>query len=182
MSGNRADLVIHSVRFRILQTLMVEEQSTKEIALRLKDVPASSLYRHLKILLEAGYINVAETRLVQGIQEKVYRLVRSPRLGQADLMEVTHEDHLRYFTIYVMTLLQGFADYLDASPKLDFLADNSGYTEAIIWASPQEFADFTGTINRALLPLLHNQAGSQKAKQKIAIVTHPIRELRQDNE
>jgi DNA-binding transcriptional ArsR family regulator len=161
---------------------MVEEHSTKEIARHLKDVPASSLYRHLKILLEAGYIIVAETRFVQGIQEKVYRLALSPRLGQADLTDVTHDDHLRYFTIYVMTLLRGFADYLDASPELDFLADNSGYTEAVIWTSPQEFADFTGTINRALVPLLNNQMSNQKTKHKIAIVTHPIRELRQDNE
>jgi len=182
LSGNRVNLVIHPVRFRILQSLMVEEKSTKEIARQLKDIPASSLYRHLKILLDGGYIAVAEIRLVQGIQEKVYRLDRSPRLGQADLTGVTHEDHLRFFTIYVMTLLQGFAEYLIASPELDFIADNTGYSEAVIWVSPEEFAEFTRSINRSLAPLLENQMGSRKTKQKIAIVTHPIREVRQDDE
>ena len=79
-------------------------------------------------------------------------------------------------------MLQGFAEYLEASPKLDLLADNTGYTEAVIWASPEEFADLTDSINRALSPLLENHMDSQKTKQKIAIVTHPIKEVRQDND
>jgi len=182
LSSNKVDLVIHPVRFRILQTLLVEEQSTKQIAQQLRDVPASSLYRHLKILLEAGYIFVADTRIVQGIQEKIYRLERSPRLGTADLTGVTPDDHLRYFTIYLMTLLQAFAVYLEAAPELDLVGDNCGYTEAVVWASPKEFKGYIETINLSLLPLLQNQAGGDKIKQKIAIVTHPIRKVRVDNE
>ena len=165
-----------------MQTLLVEEQSTKEIAQQLRDVPASSLYRHLKILLDAGYITVSGTRIVQGIQEKIYRLERSPRLGAVDLTGLTPEDHLRYFTIYLMTLLQGFADYLEAFPELNFAEDNCGYTEAVVWASPEEFRGYIETINLSLVPLLQNQAGGDKIKQKIAILTHPIRKVRVDNE
>lgn len=182
MSRSQADVVIHPVRFRILQTLMAEDQSTKQIARHLSDVPASSLYRHLKILLEAGYIRVVKTRMVQGIQEKIYSLVRSPLLAPEDFQDATDSEHLRYFTIYLMTLLHGFADYLDASAEVDFIADNAGYTEVILWASSSELESFASSINKALAPMLNYEPGAERQKHKIAVVTYPVREMRKVDE
>lgn len=64
-------------RIAILRLLMsggrsAPVMSAKEIATALSE-PQTKLYRHLKQLEAAGLIQVAETRLVSGIQEQRYR-------------------------------------------------------------------------------------------------------------
>ena len=66
----KADLIIHPVRLRIMQALTNQTLTTQEITDELGDVPKSSVYRHLKMLLDGGLIAVAETNLVKGIGEK----------------------------------------------------------------------------------------------------------------
>ncbi|MCP4428955.1 MAG: transcriptional regulator [Chloroflexi bacterium] len=149
--------------------------TTQEIAERLPGTPKSSIYRHLKTLLAGEAITVAETRPVKGIQEKVYRLAQRPYLGPDDLAAVTANEHLRYFTNYVMTLLQGFSDYLEsASPTPDFLADRVGYTEALFYATDAEMDTLQADLNAAFMKLAANERGNGRKRRKIAIVSHPV--------
>ncbi len=171
----KADLIMHPVRFRILQTLAAENLTTQEIAERMTDVPKSSIYRHMKALLDGEMIAVAATRPVKGIQEKVYRLAQRPYLGPDDLANVTSEEHFRYFTNYVMTLLQGFSDYLDAAgPAPDFVADRVGYTEAVFYATDAEMDGLMADLNAAFVKLAANGEGNGRKKRKLAIVSHPV--------
>ncbi len=172
MSISKIELVIHPIRIRIVRALLFGPQTTQELAEQLTDVPKSSLYRHLRLLLEGELIGIAETRLVQGIQEKVYELIQMPRLSRDDLAAVSAEDHLRYFTTFMAILLQGFDDYLAAEP--DFQKDIVGYTEAPIWATPEEFAKFTEKLNAALLPLIRQGEGEGRQQYKLATVVYPI--------
>lgn len=174
MNLTKSDLIIHPIRFRILQALAAETLTTQQIAGRLPDAPKSSIYRHLKVLLGGEMIVVAETRLVKGIQEKVYRLAQRPYLGPDDMAGVTAADHLRYFTTYVMTLLQGFSDYLAAfGPTLDFAADRVGYTEALFYATDAEMDALQANLNAAFLKVAMNEKGNGRKQRKIAIISHP---------
>ncbi|UCG23539.1 MAG: helix-turn-helix domain-containing protein [Chloroflexota bacterium] len=174
MAINSVELVIHPVRLRILQSLESGEKTTQEIADRLPDVPKSSLYRHLRLLLEGEFVIVAEIRLVQGIQEKVYELSRPARLGAEDVADLTADDHLRYFTTYLMTVLRGFSDYLSESGEIDFIADRVGYSEVSFWATGRELDEFAAQLNRALTPLLENLEGEGRRRRKLAVIGHPL--------
>ncbi len=166
---------MHPVRFRILRTLATEMLTTQEIAERMTDVPKSSIYRHLKALLQGEMIAVAETRLVKGIEEKVHRLEQRPYLGPDDMATVTTDEHLHYFTAYVMTLLHGFADYLAAAPPSpDFVADRVGYTEAFFYADDGEMDTLQADLNAAFMKLAANEPGNGRKRRKIAIIGHPI--------
>ena len=175
----RIELILHPVRLRILQTLLGEDLTTKEIAEQLPDVPASSIYRHLKLLLDGALVEVAEARLVHGIQEKVYHLAQSPHIGREEFAALPAADHFRYFTTYVLTLLQGFAAYLaaatDEDGRIDMGADYAGYTEASFFAADEELEELQAALNAALQPLLANEAGSGRHKHKLAIIAHPAR-------
>lgn len=177
MNQARIDAIMHPARFRILQALMGESLTTQELDDRLPDVPKSSIYRHLRVLLEADLIAVDGTRLVKGIQEKSYRLEQLPRLSQEDMEGLTAADHLRYFTFYAMTLLGSFSDYLNMAgdgASIDFHADRAGYTEAAFWATNEELDAFGAALNTALLKLLENQPGHGRHKHKIAVMSHPV--------
>jgi DNA-binding transcriptional ArsR family regulator len=169
---DKIELIIHPVRIKIVRALLYSPQTTQELAEQLPDVPTSSLYRHLRLLLEGELIGVAETRLVQGIQEKVYELVQMPRLSREELAVISSEEHLRYFTTFMAILLQGFDDYLSAGP--DFHDDIIGYNEVAVWATPEDFATFTNKLNAALLPFLGQKKGEGRKQYQLATIVYPF--------
>jgi DNA-binding transcriptional ArsR family regulator len=172
----KIELVIHPVRFQILRAIGSETLTTQEIADRLPDSPKSSIYRHLKLLLEHNLIAVAETRLVNGIQEKTYRLDQPQHLGVEDMKDLTADDHVRFFTTYVLTLVQDFADYVARQDPIDMLADRTGYTEVAFYATTAELDTFQMEINTALMKLMENEPGNGRSRRKLAIVAQPLPE------
>lgn len=179
MTNRKASLVIHPVRFRILQALADGPKTTHKISSLLSDVPLSSLYRHLKILLDGEIIAIEDIRLVRGIQEKAYKIVQSPRLLANDLEGLTSEEHLRLFTTYIAILLQGYSDYLATTPDPDMEGDRVGYNEVIIWVTNEQLDEFGRKLNEALMPLINQIPGSDRHRHKLAIVTHPIANSRE---
>lgn len=171
---SKIDLILHPVRFRILQSLTRETLTTQEIADRLPDVAKSSIYRHLKLLLAGEMVAIVEKRLVNGIQEKVYTLTAVPRLSAEDVLNLSSQEHLHYFTVYLMTLLRGFADYLQTGDPPDLLADKTGYSEAIFFANDEELTQFKEQMQTILQSLAENGAGNGRHKHKFAIISHPI--------
>jgi DNA-binding transcriptional ArsR family regulator len=133
MESEKIDLILHPVRLRILQAIGSETVSTQVIADRLPDIPKSSIYRHLKLLLDGGFVVIEETKQVLGTLEKYYRLSQQPHLGPEEVAGLSAADHIHYFNIFLMTLQQDFANYIESaeesSGSLDIMADLVGYTE-----------------------------------------------------
>ncbi len=172
---SKADLVIHPVRLQILQSLAEKPRTTQEIAEVLPAVSQPSLYRHLKMLLDGGMVVVAETRQVRGIQEKRYQLAQAPHLSMEDISGISKEQHLHYFNAYVASLLKGYADYLDStSEKLDFLADQTGYTETAFYATSEEMGLFLQKFTEAIKDVASNPPAPGRRRRKLAIISHPF--------
>lgn len=172
----KIELVIHPVRFQILRAIGTEALTTQEIADRLPDTPKSSIYRHLKLLLAHSLIMLADTRLVNGIQEKTYRLDQPARLGVEDMANLSADDHIRFFTTYALTLVQDFADYVTQNAPIDMLADHTGYTEIAFYATTAELDDFQLALNNALMKLMGHEPGNGRSRRKLAIVSQPLGE------
>ena len=172
----KIDLIIHPVRFQILRAIGTETLTTQEIADRLPETPKSSIYRHLKLLLEHNLIVVAETRLVHGIQEKTYRLEQPARLGPEEMRDLSVDDHVRFFTTYVLTLVEDYANYVTRNAPIDMLADRTGYTEVYFYATTAELDIFQQEIHTALAKLLGNEPGNGRSRRKLAIISQPLLE------
>lgn len=86
-------IIMNPVRQRIVQYLILHEEGTvSSIREELNDIPPASLYRHIKILYEAGGIEVVRERKVRGTVEKTYALVKNPtgeysREGAAQMIQ-----------------------------------------------------------------------------------------------
>lgn len=178
MDQSTIDLIIHPVRLRIMGLLGRCKLTTQQIGDALPDTPRSSIYRHLRLLLEGGLIDVAETRLVNGIEEKVYVLKVAPRITDpADMAGLSHEEHLRYFTVFLTELLHGYADYLEHTPVVDMGADRVGFTTFAAYATVEEWDTVGQVLNKALLALAPNPPGEGRVLRKIAVLSHPLPEL-----
>ncbi len=178
MDKSTIDLIIHPVRLRILGLLSRRRLTTQQICDTLTGTPCSSVYRHLRLLLDGGLVDVAETRLVNGIEEKVYALKIAPRITDpADMTGLSHEEHLRYFTVFLTELLHGYADYLEHTPVVDMGADRVGFTTFAAYATVEEWDTVGTALNQALLALAPNPPGEGRVLRKIAVLSHPLPEL-----
>lgn len=182
MDPTKVELIVHPVRLRVLQALTLGPMTTQEIACELPDVPTSSLYRHIRVLLEGELVKVSGTRIVQGIQEKTYQLSVQPRLTADDLAAVSKEDHMRYFTTYALTLLQDFSNYLEALDEVRMLEDRVGYNEFTFWATNEEIDAFGDQLNLAIQALMGLGPGKDRRKRKLSLVLHPIKKEKDENE
>jgi DNA-binding transcriptional ArsR family regulator len=174
MPSRKIDLFLHPIRLRILQTLAVDTLTTQEIADRLPDVPKSSIYRHLKTLLDARLVGVVETHPVKGVEEKVYRVVEMPRIGAQEAALLSPDDLARYCATFLATVLHDFNAYLYATPHPDMARDQAGFTEAIFYATDAEYEQALQGLNQALAPLTFNGPDAGRRLRKLATVTHPM--------
>lgn len=174
MTESLIDLIIHPVRLRILQLLGLGPLTTHQIAGALPDVPASSIYRHVKLLHRHNLIRVVETHRVRSLEERVYALARPPRLGEADLAGMTADDHVRSFTLYTAALIQDFANYVQSAGDFRPLEDRAGYSEALMYATAEEIDAVGQAINAALAPLLTNGPGAGRRLRKLSVISHPV--------
>ncbi len=181
----KVELILHPVRFRILQTIDGGALTTQQIADEMIDVPKSSIYRQLKLLLDGEMIEIAETKIVNGIQEKTYRLAQKPYLSAGDMALLSGEEHIHFFTIYIMNVLREFADYVQRSEaetgNIDMLSDRVGYTEAVVYATKAELDVLQSELNAAVMKLAGNESGNGRSRHKFAIITHPAKEAHEEN-
>ncbi len=163
------DLTLHPVRMRILMLLSGSSGITpQQIAEQMRDIPQATLYRHINQLAQSGLLVVVEERPARGTLEKVYALnIAKYNVDDTEaLSQMSKEEHLRYFTAFMMTLLDDFSRYLKRSETrpLDYAADGIGYQKMPLFLSDQELGEFASALNQAMAPFLklENTPGRQK--------------------
>ncbi|MEU1243865.1 helix-turn-helix domain-containing protein [Micromonospora parva] len=174
MSRERwADLALHPVRIRILRAVAGTRLTTQGLLELLPDVPQATMYRHLAILVKAGLVEVIDERRVRGAVERVYALpARGATLDPAALATATREDHARYFTAFMSSLLSEFSRYLTRE-RIDFTADGVGYQQLVLHLTDAELGEFAAGFNALVGPLLGNQPGGGRIPRLLATVLLP---------
>lgn len=145
-----AELLLHPVRLRIIGAFLGDRKlTTADLRAELRDVPPTSLYRHLGHLIDAGVLDIVSERRVRGTVERTYVLSAEPSVSSDDLASWTPDDHRRAFYGYVAALLTDFDRYLDQE-HIDPRRDGAGYRMAGMWMTDEELKELT----RGFLSLL----------------------------
>jgi DNA-binding transcriptional ArsR family regulator len=170
-----ADLVVHPVRLRLLTTIAGRRLTARQLLAELGTVPQATLYYHLGLLTEAGFLRVVEERPVRGTVERVYALGQSPILSAADLQNATVDAHRRYFIMFLAALLEEFAQYLEHPPggTVDLGADGVGYRQEPMNLSDSEFRQMVQALNQTLLPFLAHAPGPGRSRRLFTTVFIP---------
>jgi DNA-binding transcriptional ArsR family regulator len=142
MKPSKANLLFHPVRLRIAQVLTGGQHLTaQQIAQQIPRVPQASLYRHLNLLVEGGILTVADERQVQNrnLVEKVYTLdLEAATLRAQDLAHASQDDHRRYFTLFLLMLLDDFERFLQSGERLESIGDTADYQHHTLYLSEVE--------------------------------------------
>ncbi|MEU9508751.1 helix-turn-helix domain-containing protein [Micromonospora sp. NPDC048170] len=169
-----SDLALHPVRIRILRTVAGTRRTTRDLAAALPDVPQATLYRHLATLVRAGLVEVVEQRRVGGATERIYALPGGAVTPDATaLAAATREDHARWFTAFVSSLLSEFTRYLDRE-HIDYAADGVGYQQLVLHLSDAELARLAQDLSALLLPLVGHEPTADRIPRLLATVLLPV--------
>lgn len=106
---DRIELVLNPVRMRVILTLAHRTLTTRQLAALLPDIPQTTLYRHINLLLEGGVVRVVRESKVRGTTERELALVEGA--GRIDLetsVTLSSEQQDQLFTTFLATLLADF--------------------------------------------------------------------------
>jgi DNA-binding transcriptional ArsR family regulator len=152
MTPRRSDILLHPVRLRIVLSTAGDDVTTADIAKRLPDVPQATLYRHIAALVDAGMLDIVDTRQARGATERTYRVSPSQTsIGVDDAGEMSKDEHLRAFTIFAGILIDTYGRYLDTEDS-DPAADGVSFRQIRLWLTEVELAELVSSVTDALAP------------------------------
>lgn len=169
-----ANLLLHPVRMRILQTLVgAGELTTAQLRERLPDIAAATMYRHVATLTKAGIIEVVQERPVRGTVERSYRVRQDAALVDQDAREaMTRDDHRQAVTVFTGALMDGFDRYLsrdDAEPAREGVL----YRQGAVWATPEEFTELVAELEALVARRTHHTPGDGSIRHIISLALVP---------
>jgi DNA-binding transcriptional ArsR family regulator len=172
---SKLDLMLHPVRLRILLALAGAELTTQQLARRLGDVPASSIYRHINRMIAAGLIDVVAERPVRGTVEKTLRLSSGAQIGLEEAQAMSMDDHRRGVLAFLTQLMHEWETYL-SRPDADLVADLAGYRLVSLHASDAEWLDALKQVQAIFQLLAGNGPGPERRRRLLATLTWPAPE------
>lgn len=174
----KADLLLHPIRIRIVQSLYGGKQlTTQQIAEELSDIPQATLYRHLKKLLDHHFLEVIEERPQRGAIEKVYQLHEDAiHISGSDTANWSKGDHSRAFARFLTTLQADFDRYLENS-QLDLQKDQISYRQAAFYLDDQEMQDLIHELATAIQKRMTYQPNASRRRRLLStiLISDPIR-------
>jgi DNA-binding transcriptional ArsR family regulator len=171
------ELLLHPVRLRIVHALSGGRlHSPSELCDYLPEVPRTSIYRHLGLLVDGGMLEIGDERRVRGAVERFYQLrtdrpTIAPEAGKA----MTLDDHRQGFAAAIAVLISEFNAYLD-QPGADPFADSASYRQGILWLSADELAAMIASLREIVTPLTANKPGPGRRPYLISPVIFPAQE------
>nr|WP_281401026.1 helix-turn-helix domain-containing protein [Amycolatopsis umgeniensis] len=171
----------HPVRLRIVHAMRGGRVlTTAQLCARVPDASKAMVYRHVDLLETGGVLEVAEERRVRGAVERGYRL-RQDRaaIDPGDIASATTEDFKRSFATALAALVAEFNAYLERD-DVDPIADLVGYRQHAVWLSREELLELIGAMQKAIVPVLANEPGPDRAQYLLSPIHFPIAEAHDD--
>lgn len=178
-----ANLLLHPVRMRILQTLVgAGELTTAQLRERLPDVSPASMYRHVATLAKAGILEVVQERPVRGTVERSYRVRQDEALVDEDARaDMTKDDHRQAFTVFTGAMMADLDRYLsrdDADPPRDGVL----YRQGAVWVTPEEFTELVEELEALVARRTGHRPGDGRVRHIVSLALVPDKEVGEDGQ
>ncbi|NCA93381.1 ArsR family transcriptional regulator [bacterium] len=162
------DIVLNPVRMRIIQSLAVRQNmTTTEICEIISDVPRTTLYRHIKILLGNDILSVVSEQKVRGSLERTLAL---------NVGEITKHNSLENAAqkafVFLMNKYAAIHNYFN-SKSPDPAKDKVFLNNTILMTTDQEFDQFLSELRELIIKYNYEFSEERKARD-ISIISVPV--------
>ncbi len=160
----KADLLLHPIRMRIIQQLLLGKPLTiAQLLDALGDVPQATLYRHMNLLIAANFIEIINTKKVKGTEERVFAVKKENlQVPEKEIETTPQEDHIRHFSVFHGNLLQLVTSYLTETPPKQYKEDGFAYWYAPIHLTNEEFQELVQSINTSIEKVINNKSTPER--------------------
>lgn len=174
MTQPKADLILHPIRMRIIQSLITSKRrTTQQLAEQLVNIPQATMYRHLNTLLKAGMIEVVEERKNRGTVEKVYSLAQGVAdLSPTDLTESSSEEHRELFLRFVASLIGEFGVYTEQE-HYHLVEDGISFRQVQLYLNDDEYLELLKDNRERMLRHAGNEPGNGRRMRMISTIVIP---------
>ena len=152
---NKAEILMHPVRMKILQSLMQNKENgvtTFEMLESIQDVSQATLYRHIQILLDANIIKIVNERKVRAVTEKFYGLnEEEAHLELEEWRNLSKEKKLNYISYYQLVLMTQYQNYLTSIEKNPSSEDSSTFSLVDLKLPEEQFSNFQNELNQLMI-------------------------------
>ena len=167
MKSDLARLLLHPVRQRIVQQLILNGALTVgQLADALTDVPRATLYRQVRMLLDAQLIQVTAQKAVRGATQRTYGICREK------MAALSQGDGALLIQQMLFGLAGAFARYFK-NPDADPVGDMLFVSSCTLMLSDEEFAQLTQTIGQAYEKVLRNQPRPDRRARLLTMISAP---------
>ncbi|WP_062135012.1 helix-turn-helix domain-containing protein [Demequina aestuarii] len=141
MATERARLLLHPVRMRIVIALSAQQLTTRHIHELMPEVPQASLYRAIAQLASAGIVEVVSEERRGGAMERTYRLAaENVPLTAEDVESSSPEEALAAVQTLADLMVSSSSRYL-AQAGDDWSQASLTVRHAALWLTDEERAD-----------------------------------------
>lgn len=174
MVYKKNDLILHPIRLRLMTELAGRQMTTQQLAQALPDIAQASLYRHIKILLDGGALEVVAEQVVNGATERTFAIVAGQeRLSIEEAQAMTTAEHLHAFNVFAASLIEAFSRYLSGADPTQFVQDGVSYNRAVIYLDEKERADFQHAVVALVSKVMAKEPRSGRQRYTLASVVIP---------
>ena len=167
MASDLSGVMLNPVRMRIVQAVAARGNATAtDICAVIGDVPRTTAYRHIGILVDSGVLTVVAERRVRGTVERTLALTTTA-LAEANMRENAAQQILRCFlTLYVKFERHFSAPDHPDGPQTVF------FNNTVLMMTDAEFDQFLADL-RALLASYSFEDPTGRRPRDLSIVSAP---------
>ncbi|MGE5396380.1 MAG: helix-turn-helix domain-containing protein [Chitinophagales bacterium] len=161
------EVILNPVRIRIIQELAIKGSITAtELCEKISDVPRTTMYRHINILLDNNLLSVISEKKIRGSLERTLAL-NIEGLAKYNTIENASQNALAF----LMNKYARFHNYFSCeNPAPD--KEKIFLNNAVLMMDDNEFDQFLSELRELLLKYNFEYAAGRKARD-ISIISAP---------
>ena len=165
--NNINEVMLNPVRMRIIQTLAEKKNMTAtEICEKLSDIPRTTLYRHIKILLDNDILSVISEQKIRGSLERTLAINVQEIVNHNTLENAAQNAFTFLMKKYAM--FQNYFKDENSNPAKDKIFLNN----TILMMTDDEFDHFLSELRGLLMKYSFDFSNGRKARD-ISIISAP---------
>ena len=175
MMKDAMELILNPIRTRIIQVLSAKETITaSELCETIKDVPRTTLYRHISILLENNILLVVSEKKIRGSLERTLAL-NTEAMSQINTLENAPQNVIGF----LMNKYARFQNYWN-SENADPARDKLFLSNSVVMLNDQEFDHFLSELWELIQKYDYEFTDGRKARD-ISIISLPIDSVKKND-
>lgn len=166
---SKIDSMLHPVRWKIVHALAGRSLTTEQLVDAVGDVPASSIYRHVRALVDANIVEVAQIDHSSGSGRRLLTLQQGEGDGEE---EPTNDSIVLLFDAFLKHLSESVRPAIRNANLRD---PDIGFREIPLYLRREEIPVVFGKIHEMLGEYVEEPADAEACRYSLATVFWPER-------